>query len=61
MQTNYNNTPENPNIDLKQKNKEIQHLFLSSQKDFQKRKELREQRLKEINEYRDEQVAALNH
>ena len=56
-----NETIEGDKVDYQKRNEELQQIYLSNRKDFQKRKELREKRLKQINEYREEQVAALKH
>lgn len=61
MDTDYSKTTEGNEVDLQQMNHNLQEIYLKSKKDFKKRKELRENRLKQINQYRDEQVAALKH
>lgn len=45
----------------KEKNLLLRKSYEKNQKDFSKREELREQRLQQINSYRDEQIAALKY
>lgn len=43
------------------KNLLLRNSYEKNQKDFSKRESLREQRLQQIDSYRDEQIAALKH
>lgn len=63
MQTVFTETTEvnNVDVDFQKRNNELQHMYSNSKKDLQKRNDLREYRLQQINEYREEQVAALKH
>ena len=49
----------NRSICIKERNLLLRDSFEKNQKDFLKRKKLRELRLQQIDSYRDEQIAAL--
>lgn len=61
MQSTNKEVSEGKGTNFYDRNIELQQIFSNSRKDFQKRKDLRENRLRQINEYREEQVAALKH
>lgn len=48
-------------IDYKKRNQILREAYMNGRKDKEKNQKLREKRLQRINEYREEQVAALKH